>query len=348
MLFDKINEYFIEREFQRIPTDSETVKMYATYQKSSLYLVNLIELDDEYKLDIEKYMHYKVLTKKQFLHVNSDKVILLNIILTDNAKSIYDDVNIPPELEEDFIDINWIIDTKAKELVIPNKQINSVIHLEKDLEAILGSDLVERIKLTKIDRFPILTLLLILSNLGIWLAMEAAGGSTNSQVLIKFGALYTPLVIDGRQYWRLLTANFVHIGASHLFLNCFSLFIFGTRLEKYMSRFQFIGVYIGAALFGAGFSLTSHLFMNTVAITAGASGAIYGLIGSIIVCSKLSGKSIDGLTDYIMIIFFILGMAISLVSPNVDVNAHLGGFVGGILFTFAVLRKIKVKPTTLE
>lgn len=348
MLFDKINEYFIEREFERIPTDSETVKMYATYQKSSLYLINLIELDDNYILDIEKYMHYKVLTRNQFIHINSDKVILLNIILIDDAKRIYNEVNITPELEEEFIDINWIIDTSTNELVIPNKQIKSVIHLEKDLEAILGSDVTIRLKLIKNNRFPILTSILMLINIGIWLLMETSGGSYNREVLIKYGALYAPLVINGGEYWRLFTANFVHIGATHLFFNCFSLFIFGSRLEKYMSRLQFAGVYIGAALFGTGFSLTSHLFTNTYAITAGASGAIYGLIGSIIVCSKLTGKSIDGLNDYIMIIFFVMGMAISIVSPNVDVNAHLGGFVGGILFTLTVLRICKDKTATLE
>ncbi|PKM93564.1 MAG: hypothetical protein CVU84_15415 [Firmicutes bacterium HGW-Firmicutes-1] len=348
MLFDKINEYFIEREFERIPTDSETVKMYATYQKSSLYLINLIELDHNYILDIQKYMQYKILTKNQFTHINSDKVILVNIILIDDAKRVYDEVNIPPQLEEDFIDINWIIDTSKNELVIPSNQINSVIRLEKDLEAIIGADVVVRLKLTKKDRLPILTLLLMLINIGIWLAMEALGGSYNSEVLIQFGALYAPLVIEGGEYWRLFTANFIHIGATHLFFNCFSLFIFGSRLEKYISRLQFTGVYLGAALFGTGFSLTSHLFMDTYAISAGASGAIYGLIGSIIICSKLSGKSIDGLSDYIMIIFFILGIAISIVSPNVDISAHIGGFIGGILFTFAVLRKSKDKTPALE
>lgn len=348
MLFNKINQYFIEREFQSIPTDSETVMMYATYQKSCLYLINLIELGNGYLFDFDKYMHYKALTRTQFKDIHSDRVVLLNIILIDDPKRIYDELNVEPELEEDFIDINWIINKTEETLVIPDKQINSVIHLEKDLEALLGDEHVERLKLIKKNRLPVLTGIFILINLCIWLLMEAYGGSYSSETLLKFGAIYAPLIINKNEYWRLFTANFIHIGATHLFFNCFSLYIFGSRLEKYLTRLQFIIVYICSGLFGAGFSLTSHLVTHTFSITAGASGAIYGLIGSIIVCSRLTGKSVDGLNDYIMVIFFIMGMAISLISPNVDSIAHAGGFIGGILFTFVVLKRAKSRATSFE
>lgn len=348
MIFNKLNQYLKEREFQNIPTDCDNVTMYATYEKSHIYLINVIELGKGYLFDFDKYTHYKELTRSQFHNDHADRVVLLNIILIDDPKRIYDEVNVDPELEADFIDINWIIDTTEEVLIIPDKQIKNVIHLEKDLEALLGNEQVERIKLIKRNKWPIVTFILMMINISIWMLMEARGGSYDSGNLLNFGALYAPLVVGKNEYWRLFTANFIHIGATHLFFNCFSLYIFGSRLEKYMTRLQFSIVYICSGLFGAGFSLTSHFIYDRFSITAGASGAIYGLIGSIIVCSRLTGRSIDGLNDYIMIIFFIMGLAISLVSPNVDSIAHIGGFIGGILFTFAILKRAKVRTTTTE
>lgn len=348
MLFDKIHRFFIQKDFQRIPTDSETVRMYGTFHKNSLYLINLIELNPSYSLDIDKYLEYKALTRNQFKKLGDDNVILLNIILIDNPINIYEKINVDPDLNDEFIDINWIIDTKKNELVIPNKQIRNVMHLERDLQTILGNKEYEGLKLVKTDRLPLLTGALILINVFIWLMMELSGGSTNPNVLVKFGAIYTPFIIEYKEYYRLFTANFLHIGATHLFFNCFNLYIFGSRLEKYITRLEFLIIYICAGLFGAAFSLTGNLLMNANGLSAGASGAIYGLIGCIIVCSKLTGKSIDGLSDYMMIIFFILGMALSLVSPNIDSSAHIGGFIGGILFTLAIVKKSKVRSSSAE
>lgn len=334
MIYEKISEYFSQREFQRIPTDSENVKMYATYQKSCLYLINLIQLGSHYIMDKERYLQYKEITKKQLVQDFSDRVILLNIILTEDTDKLRIELDIPPHLEDEFIDICWLIDTDQKELIIPKNQIRNVIRLERDLRNLLDDKETERIVLEKRQGKPIITYSLIVINALIWLLLEQAGGSLNSETLVKFGALYAPNIMKYNEFWRLFTANFIHIGASHLFFNCFSLYIFGSRLEMYLSRSKYLLIYLGAGIFGSAFSLCANLIMDNYAISAGASGAIYGLIGSIIVCSHATGKSLDGLNAYIMVLYFIAGMTVSFVSLNVDSSAHLGGFIGGILLTF--------------
>lgn len=334
MIFEKIIDYFSHREFQRIPTDCENVKMYVTYQKSCIYLINLIQLDNQYTMDKDKYVQYKEVTKRQLVQDFSDRVILLNIILTQETDALRNELDIPPQLEEEFIDICWLIDTNEKELVIPKRQIKNVIHLEKDLRDLLSDKEPERMVLEKREGLPIITYGLIAMNAIIWLLLEQAGGSLNSETLLRFGALYTPYIMKYKEFWRLITANFIHIGASHLFFNCFSLYIFGSRLEMYLSRTKYLVIYLGAGIFGSAFSLCANLITDNYAISAGASGAIYGLIGSIIVCSYAGRKALDGLNSYIMVLYFISGMAVSFVSLNVDSSAHLGGFIGGILLTF--------------
>lgn len=344
-LYNHINAYFEEREFQRIPTDCDTVSMYATYQKSSLYLINVISLHAEYAFDKIGYNAYKALTKQQFAHAQSDKTILLNIILIENPSRVYNEVNVDPELDEDFIDIHWLIDTVKEELIVPSKQIKNIIGLEKDLQSIIGCKEVNRLKLMRVERKPILTIVLILINCIMWLVLEISGGSYDLNNLVRFGVLYAPSILEKQEYWRLLTCNYLHIGATHLFFNCFSLYIFGSRLENYISRRKLFSVYTGAGLFGSLFSLISNLVFQSYAVSAGASGAIYGLIGCIIVCSKLTGKAIEGLNAYVMGIFFILGMAFSVISPNVDTSAHIGGFIGGVLITIILLSKPKKLKT---
>ncbi len=346
-----MNAYFMEREYQRIPTDSETVRMYANKKKSSLYLINVIALDAEYAFDLAGYNAYKALTKKQFEGTQADKTILLNLILMENPSRIYKYVNVDPELEEDFIDIHWLIGTDKNELIIPSKQIKNILGLEKEIIGIIDAKEMNLIKLPKVERLPLLTVALVLINCIIWVVLEATGGSYDGSNLVRFGALYAPLILENNEYYRILTSNYLHMGATHLFFNCFSLYIFGSRLEKYISRVQFFMIYTGAGLMGSLLSLVSHLVFENNAISVGASGAIYGLIGCIIVCSKLTGKEIEDLNAYMMGIFFILGIAFSTISPNVDTSAHLGGFLGGLLLTIILLskpKKIKSVDSTLE
>lgn len=344
-IFERINKYFLELDYEKIPTDSDTVNMYATYQKSSLYLINVIDLELQYGIDIEKYKQYKELTKNQFKNFRADKIILLNLMLIDNPSRIYEKINFMPELDDSFIDIHWIIDTNKGELVIPRKQIKNVIGLEKDIESLLGSKEISRVKLEKKEGLPVVTGALIVINCAVWVALELTGGSTDINNIMNFGAMYAPNIINQNEYWRLFTCNFIHIGASHLMFNMISLYIFGFRLEKYLTKLQYLTIYLLSGIVGATVSLLSDLILKNYAVSAGASGAIYGIIGSIIISSRLARKAIDGLNAYIMGIFFILGMAFSVVSPNVDASAHLGGFFGGMLITYILLIGSKSEAT---
>ena len=114
-------------------------------------------------------------------------------------------------------------------------------------------------------------------NVLIWLAMEAAGGSTDTGVLINFGAMYGPYIADG-EYWRLFTAMFLHVGLTHLAFNGFSLFIFGQQVEKFYGPYRFTTIYILAGLAG---SVASFTF-NNISVGAGASGAIFGILGALV------------------------------------------------------------------
>jgi membrane associated rhomboid family serine protease len=339
-VFDEINQYLKNKKYKKIPTDSDKVKMYAVYQKSSLYLFNIIYLTEEYTFDKERYVEYRNITKNQFDKVSADNVVLLNVIVTQSPYKLYEFLNYTPELDEKFIDIHWIVDINNRDLIIPNKQISSVLGLEKDFKKILKEGTSTYYDLKRQYNSASVSYLIVLVNFIFWFLLEMKGGSTNSQVLLKYGALHLSYVTGG-EYWRILSSMFMHIGLTHLAFNSFSILIFGSRLERYLRSWQFGIIYLVSGIFGALFSLGGSALVNGNILSAGASGAIYGLIGSILICSRAMGRPLEGLTSYSMWLIFIIGIIYSITSPNVDAFAHIGGFIGGIIITIPFVNSYK-------
>lgn len=164
---------------------------------------------------------------------------------------------------------------------------------------------------------------LIFINLVVFLLMTLAGGSTNIDVLILFGAKVNPL-IDLGQYWRLLTGIFLHIGFTHLLFNTYALFVLGKYSENLFGHGKLLILFLFSGLTG---STLSYLMSPNV--SAGASGAIFGLLGAIVVY----GWDIDFLrrSGLIRTLLIILGinLVLGMIIPGLDNNAHLGGLIGG-------------------
>jgi membrane associated rhomboid family serine protease len=135
------------------------------------------------------------------------------------------------------------------------------------------------------------------------------------------------LVADG-QWWRLLTAGFLHFGVLHVGLNMLALLVFGAELERALGRWRFLAVYVLSLLGGA---VALQLFAAPNAVAAGASTAIYGLLGALGVLMIHRRQDVRGLITLLAINVFI-----SLL-PGVSLVGHLGGLVAGAIATVAVL-----------
>ena len=173
-----------------------------------------------------------------------------------------------------------------------------------------------------------MTWLIIAINVIVWLLMELNGGSENSDTLIAFGAKVNELIDQG-QVWRLLTAMFLHIGIIHLTVNQYSLYAVGTLLERFMGATRFAILYVLAGLCG---SLASYWFSPN-AISAGASGAIFGLLGALGIFFLLH-RRLFGPAGNRMLANIVAVAAINLVLgasfAGIDNFAHVGGLLGGV------------------
>ena len=181
---------------------------------------------------------------------------------------------------------------------------------------------------------PSITYALIAVNVVLLVAMEVAGGSTDTGVLVDFGAMYGPKIAEG-DYWRLFTAMFLHVGFMHLAFNAFGLFIFGRMVEGVFGPYRFALLYVLSGLFG---SVTSYL-ISPDAIAAGASGAVFGIIGVMAAYFAVQRKVLGKVAQQNL--YGLLGLAainvvFGLLSPGIDNWAHLGGFAAGFGLGYAL------------
>lgn len=164
--------------------------------------------------------------------------------------------------------------------------------------------------------------------LGINIAVLLLGSlfGLGNRIVLYGGVSNSPFLIT--EWWRYITSIFIHGGFGHLLFNCFSLFLFGPYLERLLGRIKFILLYLGSGIVGNIFTV---LIMTRLTISVGASGAIYGLFGAYLFMILYRKRYIDAQSSRVVIIILALGVVYSLIVPQINFLAHLGGFVGGFL-----------------
>lgn len=156
----------------------------------------------------------------------------------------------------------------------------------------------------------------------------------SSATLVKMGALDVAKVVHGRQGWRLITCMWLHAGVVHLLINMLCLLVVGIRLEQ---EFGFVRIGLVYLISGFGGSLMSALFIQSSSVSVGASGALFGLIGSmlseLITNWSLYANKVAALLTLLLVILSNLALGLL---PRVDNFAHIGGLVSGFLLGFVV------------
>jgi membrane associated rhomboid family serine protease len=183
---------------------------------------------------------------------------------------------------------------------------------------------------------PIVTYVLIGINVLMFLGsgggggILTGGGSGGSRVFNDF-ALWGPAIDLGHDYWRLVTGAFLHSGLLHIGFNMYILYWLGTMLEPSLGHARFTALYFASLLAGS----FGALLLDPNAVTVGASGAVFGLMGAAFVLQRARG--IDPMQSGIGPVILI-NLVLGFVIPNVSVGGHLGGLVGGVLCAFAMER----------
>ena len=153
-------------------------------------------------------------------------------------------------------------------------------------------------------------------------------------VLIANFALFAPSVANG-QWWLLITAGFLHGSIIHLLFNVYILWVLGSQLENIVGKTKFVVIYFVSLLGG---SFASYLFSPSDSYSIGASGAIFGLMGAMLVVGRKRNLDISQITTLVVI-----NVVIGFVLSGIDWRAHLGGLAVGALITWVLINATSLK-----
>jgi rhomboid protease GluP len=167
------------------------------------------------------------------------------------------------------------------------------------------------------------------------------GGSTAIRTLVQLGAQVNVLVAAG-QHWRLITAMFLHIGPAHLAFNMYALFSLGRDIEGFYGSLRFLAIFFISGIAGN----VAYFVAGPNAVSAGASGAIFGLIGAE-VAFLVSNRSLFGsfrrqrLLNLAFLI--VVNLAFGFMNRGINNLAHLGGLVSGLVLGFALTPRHRIE-----
>lgn len=196
----------------------------------------------------------------------------------------------------------------------------------------------------EIKKEPVTAGLIFLNTL-IFLIVEFTGGSENGQHMLECGAAYAPLILEQGEWYRIFSSVFLHFGLPHLVNNMLVLFVMGQRLEPAVGRMRFLLIYLAGGIGGNIVSLCWDMHTGVFAVSAGASGAVFAVIGGMIyVIIRHKGRVAD-LTMRQMIIMAAFSLYFGFASEGVDNAAHAGGMLCGFLVAVLIYHPRKIWKT---
>lgn len=323
--------------------------------KNEIWLENL---NQEYKIVriVTDYIHndeqfnFDLYKTKQIMKKIKNKTLSMNISALSIFINLGDNVHLEQYQQQSennilMVEIKEISDLKKYNLVID--QFPSIINKTKFKEK--GSELFmkltqditkknEKDNLQAEDVFkikkPVVTYLLIFIN-AIMLLLSFIPDLN----IIRYGANIGELIRAG-DYYRLIISAFLHAGILHFVCNMYALYIIGPQLESFFGKWKYLVIYLGSAITG---NLLSMLF--TTGASVGASGAIFGLFGSLLYFGYHYRIYLGGVLKSQVIPLIILNLSLGLFISGIDSAAHIGGLIGGLLITMAVGVKYKSTPS---
>lgn len=174
-------------------------------------------------------------------------------------------------------------------------------------------------------------LVIIMINIVVLLLLSFAGNVESAEFMLRHGANYAPFVVEGKEYYRLITSMFLHFGFEHLVNNMLILIFLGDALERLGGRFRYLLIYLGGGIAGNILSVMWDMRTGSFAVSAGASGAVFAVIGALVFVVLRSKGRIEGMTGRRLIFMAVLSVLEGFTSSGVDNSAHIGGMAAGFL-----------------
>ena len=183
----------------------------------------------------------------------------------------------------------------------------------------------------KLSQLPIVTVLIALANILVYMILSFGGATENALYMASKGAMYPEFLTINHQWWRLITAMFMHFGISHLMNNMVIFCCVGSRLEKIIGHWKMMVIYFASGIGGGLLSYIMMLLSGDYAVSGGASGAVFGIIGGLLWVVIYHRGRMEQMTTKGIIFMIALSLYFGFSSAGVDNWCHVGGIICGFL-----------------
>ena len=183
---------------------------------------------------------------------------------------------------------------------------------------------------------------LIAVNVLYFLYLETAGSTGDVFFMYQKGAMEAAAVLKDHEYYRLFTAMFMHFGINHLINNMLVLFVIGDNLERALGHVKYLILYLCCGI-GAGWISLYFQEPDVLTVSAGASGAIFGVIGGLLYAVAVNKGRLEDLSTRQLVVMIAFSLYFGFTSVGIDNAAHISGLVLGILFGGILDRKPRKK-----
>jgi len=323
MIVQRFEEMLKNAQFSRIDSNIPEMKMFYRMYSDRAYVFHVCDARRAGIFD--KVICQKIVgqIQEEFQNKGACQVYVLSVVFTADLKKAR-------ELAESDLSV-WIVDTLCNRLMIYEHQPSDFMGIREYFERILTQTPVEKPLKKKNRYFSFCNTSIVLLNVLIFIWMEIMGDTQDARYMVAHGAMYVPYMINEGQMYRLFTAMWQHFGLEHLAGNMIPLLLLGDNLERAVGREKYIAIYLVSGLGASMCSFLYNLVTASFAVAAGASGAIFGVIGALFYVVASNRGRLEDMTILRLGILIVYILYAGITTPGIDNAAHIGGLVIGVL-----------------
>lgn len=313
----------------QVPTQEGGIYAFQKTMDNVQCFVTILNLPDELGDKSYKVHNYIWQLKNTFPCDTSYKQEYLNIFITGNPDSVKD-------ICINNIDTCWVVNRNTDVIMVFEDQDADFHGVYKLLERGLEPP--------KKRKPPFCLYGLILVNVIIFLFTGLLLAPDMSEHVIELGAMYWPGVVGRGEFWRLLTAMFLHQDINHILNNMVMLYFIGIYVIQYLGNTRFLIIYFASGILAGLTSMGYNMIIGFAPLSFGASGAVFGVTGALVVLCVKYRYIITELSWKRLVIYIILSLWSGFSTSGIDNMAHIGGLVFGMIICFILTWKKELRP----
>lgn len=332
MVRQQLDDFLAEEGYTRMPSNLPEFTIYFHPENNCVNVVHVIDYRDGLYISQDQYGHIKEKIIKLFTDRGITNIHILSLIVSG-------DIQKAKQLcGEDAL--CWLIDACGDRLLVYENQASDFYGLRGKIDYLLNHLPEEKTpqeemprktnkyKIKKPAYIPAVTILLVSVNILAFIICTFTG-----ELLYNIGAFRAENFLIQREYYRIVTSMFLHWDVNHLFGNMIILFYLGETVEKYFGHIRFGILYFISGICGNLLSMGFELYTGSFSVSAGASGAIFGVIGALLFLVLVHRGHLEQITLRRLVIMIVYSLYSGFAGSNINNAAHIGGFLSGIVAT---------------